>query len=396
MVSGREHVAGARPPQAEARVARGDVLDCDRAVLRRVLADPGEVVPPERRAGDDAEAILRQPRHGEVALDPAPRVQHLRVGDRADLAGDVVVAEPLEQIRRALAGDLDLGERGLVEERSRLAAGAVLDADRRRPELARPPARAQPLLAARRVRLEPVRALPAGLLAERRTELLQARIGRREAQRPARLALVPRVLDVVVRGVDLGRAGERVGAAPVGGAEAARVHVPDVEARRPLDDPLRDELPHPAGAGEAVGAEARGDPEAAHVGRPEDELAVGRERLRPVDQPHDLHLLERRHPAEGVLEQRLEAGPVLLEQLAVEIRRDPVERPRRRVALVAADDEAARLGPEVDEERRVAHRRHLERQPARPGDEVLVRHRHDRDVHAGERAELPREHPARR
>ena len=75
--------------------------------------------------------------------------------------------------------------------------------------------------------------------------------------------------------------------------------------------------------------------------------------------------------------------------------RDAVERPRRGIALVAAHDEPARLRPEVDEERRVAHRRHVERQAGRAGDEVLVRHRHDRDVHACERAELLREDPAR-
>ncbi len=96
-----------------------------------------------------------------------------------------------------------------------------------------------------------------------------------------------------------------------------------------------------------------------------------------------------------VLEQGLEARPVLLEQLAVEVGGDPVERPRRRVALVAAHDQAARLGPEVDEQRGVAHRRHVERETARAGDQVLVRHRHDRYGDAGETAELRGEHPAR-
>ena len=71
---------------------------------------------------------------------------------------------------------------------------------------------------------------------------------------------------------------------------------------------------------------------------------------------------ERRDAADGVLHQLLEPRPVLGEQLAVEVRRDPVERPGRRVALVAAHDQPARLGPEVDEERRVAHRRHVGRQ----------------------------------
>ena len=154
-------------------------------------------------------------RDGEVALDPAARVQHLRVGDRADVARNAVVAEALEEVGRALAHDVELGEGCLVEERRGLAAGAMLGADRGRPDLA-PPSRAGATTRRRAgVRLEPVRALPAGLLAEGRAELRQARVGRREAKRPARLALLARVLDVVVGRVHLDRARERVLAARV-------------------------------------------------------------------------------------------------------------------------------------------------------------------------------------
>ncbi len=243
-------VSGARISRAfgpqSPRQAYADVtsVDRDRAVAGSVLPDPGEIVPAEGRAGDDPEAIGREPRDREVAFDPAPRVQHLRVRDRADVPRNTVVAEPLEQLRGALARYLDLRERRLVEERRGLATGAVLGADRRRPVPARPAAWAQALVAGGGVRLEPVRALPAGLLAEGRSESLEARIRRREAQRPPSLALVPRVLDVVVRRIDLRRAGDRVLTGAVRRAEAARVHLPDVEARRLLDDPFRDQLPH--------------------------------------------------------------------------------------------------------------------------------------------------------
>ena len=144
-----------------------------------------------------------------------------------------------------------------------------------------------------------------------------------------------------------------------------------------------------------MGAEAGGDPEAAHVRRPQDELAVRREGLGPVDEANDLHVAERRNPHEGVLHQLLEAGPVLLEQPPVEVGRDAVEAPRGRVALVAAHHEAARLAAEVDEERGVAHGRHVERHPGRPRDQVHVGHRHDRDDDSGEGSDLAREHAAR-
>src|SRR5688572_30863364 len=51
-------------------------------------------------------------------------------------------------------------------------------------------------------------------------------------------------------------------------------------------------LADPAGAGDPVRAEAGRDEETPHVGLAEDELAVGRERLGPVDHLHDLGLLQ--------------------------------------------------------------------------------------------------------
>ena len=59
------------------------------------------------------------------------------------------------------------------------------------------------------------------------------------------------------------------------------------------------------------------------------------------------------------LEKRGEAVPVRREELVVEVGRDAVESPRRRVALVAARHEPSALAPEVDEQGRVAQRRHV-------------------------------------
>src|SRR5207244_3154663 len=165
------------------------------------------------------------------------------------------------------------------------AAGPVLGLDRRRPQLAGPAARPQRLVAERGVGFEPVGPLPAGLLAERGAQLLQSGVHGREPQRAPGLPLVTGIPDVVVGGVDLDGAGQRVLPAGVVTPEAARIHLPDVEAGLALHDPFRQQAAHAAGAGEPVGAEAGRDPEAADLRRPEDELAVGRERLRTVDQP---------------------------------------------------------------------------------------------------------------
>src|SRR6266849_4003922 len=98
------------------------------------------------------------------------------------------------------------------------------------------------------VGFEPVHPLPARFLAESRAHLGQARVDRREPQRPAGAALVSGVLDVVVRRVDLAGAGQRVVAAGVGAAKAARVHLPRVETGPAVDDPLGYEPSHATGA----------------------------------------------------------------------------------------------------------------------------------------------------
>ena len=67
----------------------------------------------------------------------------------------------------------------------------------------------------------------------------------------------------------------------------------------------------------------------------------------------------------------------------------------RRVALVAAHDQAADLGAEVDEVVGVAQRRQrLERRVERLGDQVLVRERDDRHVDADHAPDLGRVHAA--
>src|SRR4051794_34640688 len=99
---------------------------------------PLAVVVAEGGAGDDREALLAEAGDREVALDPAAAVQHLGVGDLADAAPDPVVAEDFEEGLGSGALDLQLCERGLVEEGDGFAGRAVLGLDCRRPMLPGP------------------------------------------------------------------------------------------------------------------------------------------------------------------------------------------------------------------------------------------------------------------
>ena len=144
-----------------------------------------------------------------------------------------------------------------------------------------------------------------------------------------------------------------------------------------------------------MGREAGGHEEPADLGLAEDELVVRGERLRPVDDAVDAGVGHRRDAPDRALHDRLEAGHVGREQLAVEVRRDAVERPGRRVPLVAAHAQPAHLLAEVHEVVRVAQlgqpRMHA---LDRLGEQVLVRHRDDRNGHPGHPADLGGEHPA--
>ena len=334
---------------------------------------------PDRRPGDEQEALRGEPRDRQVRLDPAAPVEQLRVDDRADRSIDGIRAHPVEERDGTRAGDLELRERRLVEQTGGRSRGERLGADRGRPVVARPAARAERLVPGRGVRLEPVRPLPAGLLAERRTERLEGLVRRRGAERPPGLALLVGVVDVVVGRVVLDRARERVALRPIRGPEPPDVHLPEVELGFALDDPGRHLASDPARPGDAVGREPRGDEEPADLRFTEDELVVGREPLGAVDDPADARVLHRRHPPDRALHDRLEPRHVGREQLPVEVRRDAIEPPRRRVVLVAAHAQPADLLAEVDEVVRVAQLRQARVDALdRLGEQVLVRHRDDR------------------
>ena len=327
----------ARGPQS-AKHADCDVTSSTRTsgepAAGQVGADPGEVVVAERGAGDDREALLLQPRDGEVALDPAAPVEHLRVGDLPDLARDAVVAQPLEELRRARPADLELGERGLVEQRRGLAAGAVLGADRRRPVHARPAARAQRLVARRLVGGVPVDALPAGLLAEHRAVALVPRVGGRHAQRPAGLALVARVLDVVVGLVDLARARRACSAAS--GSARRSAGCPCARGRATAR-PRRSTRPSPCRSPPAPASPWAQKPAATKKPRtavsPRQNSPSGVNASGPLISRVTLTSSIAGHALARVDDDLLEAVPVVLEQPAVEVGRDVVEA----AAAVASD-----------------------------------------------------------
>ena len=131
----RQDVPGSRPPEPDAAVrpvtsSRATEPSSGRCAWMKPRSWVPKAVPVTIRNRS------AEPRHREVALDPAPGVQHRRVDDRADRPVDVVAAEPLEKAKGARAHDLELRERRLVEEPGPLARGtcsASIAGDQNRP-----------------------------------------------------------------------------------------------------------------------------------------------------------------------------------------------------------------------------------------------------------------------
>ena len=124
-------VARPRSPYADAAPAGGNVIDVGRAICWRLAANPREVVIAESRAGNDLKAVSGQARDGQVALDAAVLVWHLRVGDGSDGLIHLVIRDVLQKRQRARTKHLYLAERGFVKHGYSLARGLVFGANGR-------------------------------------------------------------------------------------------------------------------------------------------------------------------------------------------------------------------------------------------------------------------------
>src|SRR5712675_1960904 len=233
-------------------------------------------------AGDDVVGVRRHARDREVALDAATLIEELRIDEAPDWPGHVVGANPAKGLLHVAPDELKLGKGGLIEERHALARGLVFAGDGGEPVRAAKTVDVVRLLSRRR---KPVRPLPAELFAEHRALLLQQRVQRRAAQGPAARVLLARPGDGVVLAVQLKGTAAHPTDVQVRRAEAPDVDGPQIERGLAADDPLREHQAGAATRGNAESVESGADKVPAHSrGRPEDEVAVGRETLRPVDE----------------------------------------------------------------------------------------------------------------
>ena len=249
----------ARGPQSprvhHAEVSIGELCG---AVAGQVVAEPLAVGHAVRAARDDPELLVAEPHDREVGLEAAAGREPRRVDDPADRDVDLPLRHVLEGVERSRPGDVEDRERGEVEDRGPLAHGEMLRVDDRRPPASVPLrlAAADPvaeLLEQRRVRLVPLRALPARRLEEDGVELALARVERREADVAVGRPLLGGVDDPVRLVEALGGARLDVRARPMMLVKAGDVRGVEVDlglaVHHPLGQALADAraLLHPDG-----------------------------------------------------------------------------------------------------------------------------------------------------
>ena len=102
-------IARLRPHDAQDGLRRRHIGD-DREGIPQMPSQPGQIALQRRPRHDQKEGRLRQPRHGQVTLDPAPRVQHLRIDDPPRSHVQIGPAQPLQEGQRIAPLDPDLAE----------------------------------------------------------------------------------------------------------------------------------------------------------------------------------------------------------------------------------------------------------------------------------------------
>ena len=186
-----DDVPGQWSPQSDAAGSRRGLAHGH--PFRRV---GGRLMPGRPRDGGEVDVRVRshlvgllvEDRDRDVARDAASLIEQQRVADRSGFAQHRRGGHPVQQFAGTGAGDLETLELGHVEHRHRGARLPRFGCGDGRVELIRPgvPFRCRPLGRHLRqqcgVRVEPVRALPAGGFEEERTELLLLPAERARAQ----------------------------------------------------------------------------------------------------------------------------------------------------------------------------------------------------------------------
>ena len=359
-----------------------------------MLLEPAQVVSLRGVGRGQLEAIVGQPRDGEIADDAAPRAQHRVQRQPADRRNaprhDAVQPGP-----GARAADLVLAEIVHLVDADRAAHRAHFLADRGEGVGA---AETRDLVGRLPGGREIVDVLHAVHRAEYRVLRLPDAVGRRAVERPRGGQFLVRIGDAEAALVVFAHLQPGPGRRAVV-AETGDIHRHHVARRFAFDQPFGQSQADAAALAE-TGHHRAGRPVVAQSRyRPDQRVAVRREGERAVDHALDAGLGQHRVAAEREIDRVADALEVFVEQLVAEVPARAVDRPGDAILLVKTDHQAPALLAQVALALGIHHVRQLavvlDHRGYVVGGEVLVLHRVQRQEDAGHFAHFARPQPGR-
>ncbi len=343
--------------------------------------------------GDDPVPIVVELGHGEIGFDRAGLVQPLRVRDHAGVTVDVVGRQLVQQPAGVATLHEELRHERHVHHDHVVASRLVLGSPVVEPVLSAP---RQPLdHGFDTFRGEPVRTFPAADVLEVTALQLQPLMDRRHLGVARRVHRPARVVALVDHPERLDRARGPVLGVRLVAVQPIDVEAGDVDVGLAGQDPVRQHPAHAATGEDADRVHAGGDEVVPQLrGLADDRQQVGGEALRPAEERADARLHRDRHAAHRPLDVRTHPIPVGLDHAEREVVGDAADVPRRAHRLEQPDHQPTDLFAVVAEVGGVLDHRPVAGQPIDLlGDEVVVLGGLQRDVDAGDLAQLSSPHP---
>ena len=306
--------------------------------------------------------MLRKARHRDVRDHATAMIQHLRVDDAADRSIHRGITGKFDERLGIGSLDREFAEARQIDDANRFAHCAMLFADElEEGRLAPAPgaligAHATPRLAG----IDVVSSLEARLDTEHGAGLLETTVQGGKTRRATPLVLIERIAEAVVVAVGLLRRNCCVLRIAVDRTETPRPIARHVELGLAGRNPLGNRLANTTRATKAIQRQPCGHPETRHTRhRSKQWVAVGRHRIGMADQADDTGLLEEGEAPNRTLHQLCESLLARRQRTRTVLPRHTIDPPRRCVGLVAAEENAARLGLAVDEIIGIAEARHV-------------------------------------
>ncbi len=308
----------------EDRFARRHIRDHNKA-LARMTAQPCFIRQPRRGGGDDEIGRFAEPRHGDIRLDPAPRVEELGIDNLAHRHRHLRTADMVHESLGLWPLDPDLAEGRHIIKPDARADGGVFGGLIFEPVL---PAPSIAIFARLAGIGEPIGPLPACKFAHDRAMLLQMCVHRAAPDAPrGRLLAIGKVIGIE-QAQRFGRPRRQIGLIALKRLHSRDVHVTQIKGFLPVFHPLRQRHARAARRLNPDRVEPGGDPDIVHLGGLTEVIGIiGGETFGTIEKGVNPRVRQQWQPFDGHLKDRLEMVEIFGQLVKLETLGDALQRP---------------------------------------------------------------------